>query len=112
MNEIVKVYLSFCVDPFADMISEELTRKSYSFDEWQKGSYVKVDTSCINHIDILEVGDKVDKAIASGTASIDEMRVRLGLPELKTEFSTSHFITKNYALAEDMLNSELQKGGE
>ena len=27
MNEIVKVFLSICIDPLADMISEELTRK-------------------------------------------------------------------------------------
>ena len=106
MNEIVKVFLSFCIDPLADMIGEEFTRQYYSFDEWKNGCYVKVDTSCINHIDILEVGDKVDKVISSGTASIDEMRERLGMPELKTEFSQAHWMTKNYALAEDMLISE------
>ncbi len=106
MNEIVKVFLSFCIDPLADMIGEEFTRQYFSFDEWKNGCCVKVDTSCINHIDILEVGDKVDKAISSGTASIDEMRERLGMPELGTEFSQAHWMTKNYALAEDMLNSE------
>lgn len=106
MNEIVKVFLSFCIDPLADMIGEEFTRQYFSFDEWNNGCSVKVDTSCINHIDILEVGDKVDKAISSGAASIDEMRERLGMPELGTEFSQAHWMTKNYALAEDMLNSE------
>ncbi len=111
MNEIVKVYLSICIDPLADMVSEEITRKYYSFDEWKKGNYVEVDTSCINHIDILEVADKVDKAIASGAFCIDEIRKRLGAAELGTEFSTSHFMTKNYALAEDMLNRAVE-GGE
>ena len=106
MNEIVKVFLSFCIDPLADMIGEEFTRQYFSFDEWKNKCFVKVDTSCINHIDILEVGDKVDKAISSGAASIDEMRERLGMHELGTEFSQAHWMTKNYALAEDMLNSE------
>lgn len=105
MNEIVKVYLSICIDPLADMISEEFTRKYFTFDEWQAGNYVKVDTSCINHIDILEVADKVDKAISSGVTNIDEMRERLGMPELKTEFSQAHWMTKNYALAEDMMTN-------
>ena len=109
MNEIVKVFLSFCIDPLADMIGEEITRQYFSFYEWQAGCGVKVDTSCINHIDILEVGDKVDKAISSGTASIDEMRERLGWPELGTDFSKAHWMTKNYTLAEDMLNGE-EKG--
>ena len=106
MNEIVKVYLSICIDPLADMIGEEFTRKYYSFDEWKNGCRVEVDTSCINHIDILEVADKVDKAISSGCTNIDEMRKRLGMTELGTEFSQAHWMTKNYALAEDMLTTE------
>lgn len=112
MNEIVKVYLSICIDPLADMISEELTRKYYTFEEWQKGYRIEVDTSCINHIDILEVADKVDKAVSSGVANIDEIRNRLGWQALGTEFSTSHFMTKNYALAEDIMAGEPTKGGE
>lgn len=106
MNEIVKVYLSICIDPLADMIGEEITRKYYDFSEWQNGYKVVVDTSCINHVDILEVADKVDKAISSGLTNVDEMRNRLSMPELNTEFSRAHWMTKNYALAEDMLNGE------
>ncbi len=106
MQEIVKVFLSFCIDPKADMISEEITRKYYTFDEWKAGNYVRLDTSCINYVDILEVADKVDKAISSGVTNIDELRERLGMQELGTDFSTSHFITKNYALAEDMLKND------
>jgi HK97 family phage portal protein len=110
MNEIVKVYLSICIDPLADMISEEFTRKYYTFDEWKNGNRIVVDTSCINHVDILEVADKVDKAIASGLCSIDELRPRVMLNPLNTDFSTKHFITKNYELAEKVLNG--QEGGE
>lgn len=105
MNEIVKVYLSICIDPLADMISEEFTRKYFTFDEWKAGSRIEVDTSCINHIDILEVADKVDKAISCGAASIDEIRKRLGWNALETEFSQAHWMTKNYVLAEDMMNN-------
>lgn len=104
MNEIVKVYLSICIDPLADMISEEITRKYFSFAEWKAGNYVRVDTSCINHIDIFEVADKVAKIISSGAMNIDEVRERLGSNALGTEFSTAHWMTKNFALAEDMLN--------
>lgn len=110
MNDIVKVYLSICIDPLADMISEELTRKYFTFDEWKAGCSVEIDTSCINHIDILEVADKVDKAISSGAASIDEIRKRLGWKPLLTEFSTAHWMTKNYALAEDMMT--ISEGSE
>lgn len=110
IDEVFKVFLSEAVDPLADMISEELTRKYYSFDEWKDGNYIEVDTSCIKYVDILEVADKVDKAIASGLCNIDELRKRVRLNALNTDFSTAHFITKNYELASNVLKGE--KGGE
>ena len=104
MNEIVKVFLSFCIDPLADMIGEEITRKYYSYDEWKKGNYVKVDTSCINHVDILDVAQSIYNAVGSGVVNIDDMRNRLGWQPLSTEFSTSYFLSKNFVPADDMLN--------
>lgn len=111
MNEIVKVYLSFCIDPLADMISEEFTRKYYSFNEWKAGNYIKVDTSCINHVDILEVANEVYNLVGAGF-SLDELRDRLDKQKLNTEFSRTHFLSKNFVPAEDMLNPETMKGGE
>ena len=116
MNEIVKVFLTFCIDPIADMISEETTRKtSEGYDNWTKGNYVKVDTSTINHIDILDVAEKADKLIASGTCCIDEVREIIGFDKLNTKFSQQHFITKNYDTVENRLIGDGQNnngGGE
>lgn len=113
MKEIRNAFLSDCIDPFAAMISEEITRKYYTFEEWQKGCEVVVDTSCVNHIDLFEIMANVDKGIASGFICVDETRKAAGLRELKTDFSTSYFMTKNYMPAEDMLNNlETGKGGE
>lgn len=116
MNEIVKVFLTFCIDPIADMISEETTRKtSGGYDNWTKGNYVKVDTSTINHIDILDVAEKADKLIASGTCCIDEVREIIGFDRLNTKFSQQHFITKNYDTVENRLIGDGQNnngGGE
>lgn len=109
INDIVKVFLAFAVDPVAQMISTELTRKRYSYNEWQNGSYVEVDTSRISYADILECSDKVDKAIASGITNIDELRPRFRLKPLNTDFSQAHFMTKNYELAENMLKN-LEEG--
>ena len=111
MNEIVKVYLSICIDPLADMIGEEFTRKYYTFEEWKKGNYIQVDTSCINHVDILEVADKIYNAVGSGVANIDDMRKRLGWKPLDTDFSKQFFVTKNYVPAKEMLNATAE-GGE
>ena len=104
MNEIVKIYLSICIDPLADMISEEITRKTADFARWKAGNYVRLDTSRINHVDVLEVADNIDKAISCGAFCIDEIRQLLGFDALNTEFSKTHFVTKNYANAQDFLH--------
>lgn len=112
IKEIVKVYLTFCIEPLADMLSEEFTRKKYNFNEWKNGCRVEVDTSCINYVDILEDAPNADKAIACGLTTIDELRPRVRLPQKNTDFSTAHFITKNYDLAENVLKNIDGEGGE
>ena len=110
MQEIVKVYLSFCIDPLADMLGEELTRKTNTFKTWNGGkNCIKVDTSRINHFDILDVADKADKLVASGVCSIDEVRRVLDMPALGTEFSQKHWITKNYSDVSDSLHEGVEK---
>lgn len=113
INDIVKIFLTFCIDPIADMISEEITRKtSIDYDNWAKGNYVKVDTSTINHIDILDVAEKVDKLIASGPLCIDDIRELLGMQPLNTEFSRQHWITKNYDTVENRLIGDVKSNNE
>ena len=107
VTEVVNQFLTFAVDPLADMIEEELTRKTNTFETWSKGNYIEIDTTCINHIDILNVAEKVDKLISSGTCNIDEVRSKVGMNPLNTDFSKTHWITKNYSTSENAL-----KGGE
>lgn len=108
MKEIVKVFLTFAIDPLADMIEEEFTRKTNTFDTWSKKKrLVLVDTTLIEHIDIFEIAEKIDKVLATGLFNIDELRVMLDRLPLNTEFSKKHFITKNYTDVE-----KAQQGGE
>ena len=106
LDTTINQFLTFCIDPIADMMSEELTMKIYGkFESWNKGNYIVVDTSSILHIDVLDIADKADKLIASGICSIDEARKIIGFNALDEEYSTIHFMTKNYDTAENMLNS-------
>lgn len=110
-NDVLNQFLTFAVDPIAKMMSDELTRKSFTFEEWAAGSRVIVDTKCINHVDIFNVADKIDKLISSGVFTIDAVLSALGYQPLETEFSQAHYITKNYELAEEGMN-RMSKGGE
>ena len=106
INDMINMYLTFAIDPLADMIGEEITRKVYPFEAWKRGSYVKVDTSCISHVDILDVADKVNQAIASGVVCVDDMRDRIGKPPLDNELGKMHFVTRNYATPEEILTQK------
>lgn len=106
ISDITNMFLTFAIDPFADMLSEEITRKVFSYTEWKNGNYVKCDTSSISHVDILDVADKVDKAISSGVVCIDEVRHRLDMEILGNDFGQKHFVTKNYADADTALTEE------
>lgn len=109
--EVVRQFLTFAVDPIAQMMGDELTRKSFSYEDWEQGSRIVVDTKRINHVDIFDVADKVDKLVSSGVFTIDDVLTSLGYQPLDTEFSTARFMTKNYELAEDALR-QLTGGGE
>lgn len=106
MKEVMNTFITNVIDPYAKMIERELTRKE-GYQSWKEGNYAKVDTSKINHIDILEVAEKLDKLISSGTTCIDETRALIDMEALNTDFSKTHFITKNYDTVENRL-----KGGE
>lgn len=110
MNEIVKVYLSICIDPLAQMISEELTRKTTTFESWQAGDRVVVDTSRINHVDILEVADSIDKLVSSGAFNQDDVRKRAGYEPKPDGSGQTYYVTKNYASEGEALSAP--EGGE
>lgn len=111
-NDVVNQFLTFAVDPIAVMFSDELTRKSFTYAEWRSGSKVVVDTKRINHVDIFNVATGIEKLVGSGALCIDDILIALGYPPLKTEFSTAHFVTKNFSRAEDALNPLSGEGGE
>ncbi|MBS6601174.1 MAG: phage portal protein [Clostridium sp.] len=100
MADIEKVtdnFLTFCIDPLVDMINSEINRKRYGKKAYLEGSKLEIDTTCIKHIDVFSIAEKVDKLIASGMYSIDELRKKLKDTILETEWSEKHWITKNYS---------------
>lgn len=105
INDMINMFLTFTIDPLADMIGEEITRKMYPYSEWKKGNYVKCDTSCIKHVDILDVAHAVSEAISSGAVVIDEMRCRLDMKPYGDEFGQMRFFTRNFATEKEVLKS-------
>lgn len=116
IDKVTKQFLTFTIEPIASMISEELSAKLYDgFIGFQKGDYVRIDTSDIQHISILEMATAIDKLISSGAFTINEVRALTGYNKVNEEYGDVHFITKNYSTMDAMLNpvdDEPTKGGE
>lgn len=107
VDKVTNNFLTFGVDPIVDLISEEINRKRYG-KAVLKGSRVEIDTTCIKHIDIFSVAEKIDKLISTGMYSIDGLLEKVGEVPLGTEWSEKHWITKNYS---EISQIDL-KGGE
>lgn len=109
MADIVGSFLTFGVDPYADMITEALNKRA-GIENYMAGNYYQVDTSKILHRDIFDVAADVSNLISSGVKCIDEVREMLGDAPLNTDWSRKHFITKNFEEIERFLSSA--EGGE
>lgn len=110
IEKVTDNYLTFCIDPIIDMMGEEVNRKRYRKVAFLDGSKLKIDSTCIRHIDLFSISQAFDKLIASGGYSIDELRIKCGDVELNTPWSKKHWITKNYQDIE--IVDEGLKGGE
>ena len=100
-------FLTFCINPIAELLADEINSKMYTKNEYLEGTRLVVDTRLIKSVDISVMANAVDKFLLSGTHSIDENRDMLGEEPLNEEFSTKYYVTKNYASSE-----EVMKGGE
>ncbi|WP_312288132.1 phage portal protein [Terrisporobacter sp.] len=107
VDKITENLLSFGIDPLVDMLVEEINRKRFGKKAYLKGSYLDIDTTCIKHIDVFAIADKIDKLIADGVYSIDGILRKIGEPPLKTEWSEKHWITKNYSGIENLEGGEV-----
>ena len=105
------IMLTNCIDPLAEQVSKELSVKLFSSDERIKGCSIVIDTTNVKHNDLFDIASGADKLIASGAASIDEVRHHAGLKEINEAWSQQHYITKNYATA-DVIMNEGTEGGE
>lgn len=110
VKDIMDVFLTLAVDPFADVITEVLNKRATVW-EYVKGNYYRVDTGKIKHRDIFDLAPNIEKLIGSGIHDIDEIREELDMAALNTDWSKRHWMTKNIARVEDVANG-ITEGGE
>lgn len=109
ITNLTDYFLTFCIDPLCDLITEELNRKMYGSVEYLKGNHLIIDTTAVKHIDLFYVANNIDKLISSSMYSVNELRLKLGDTSINEEWANNHVITKNYTSVDDL---ESMRGGE
>lgn len=100
-------FLSNCIDPLADQLSEEINRKRYGYEAWKRGDFLRVDTSAIEHFNLFDNAESVEKLIGSGYSYNDVQRAAAG-HEINEPWANQHFLTKNFAKAEELLKGDAE----
>ena len=109
-SKAIDQLLTFCVDPLVDMLQEEINRKRNGYSGFSQGTYLKIDTKSIKHVDLLSVATAIDKLIGSGCFCINDIRKAVGDEPIDEPWANQHFITKNYETVENALTA--LEGGE
>lgn len=108
VSEVTNNLLTFCIDPITDLLQTEINRKLYG-KAVLKGSKMVIDTTCILHVDVFTIADKIDKLLSDGIYSIDEIRAKIKESSLNKDWSEKHWITKNLS---EITKIDDVKGGE
>lgn len=98
----MKAYIKFCIGPLLKKIQDELNAKL------DLGANEYIDVKGITNNNIVDKAEAVDKLVASGAFTRNEVRELFGFERADDEELDKYVITKNYETVEDSAT----KGGE
>jgi len=100
-------FLTFCVNPLAELLTDEINRKMYGKEKYLERTYMKLDTSRIRAVDIKDIANALDVLVRIGAYCVDDCLEVLGMEPFNTDWSQARFITKNY----EPIEKALEGGG-
>lgn len=106
----IDIFLMFCINPIAKLIANEINRKLYGVNSYNKKTYVKIDTNKIKNVDLKTLSSSADLLFRIGVNSINDNRSLLGKEKINETWADEHYVTKNYQSVLSI--NENAKGGE
>lgn len=94
----IKAFLKFCINPLIKKIQDELNAKLLTKQRFLKGSRIEV--RGIAEKSVIENAESVDKLVASGAFTRNEVRELFGHERVDNPELDKFLITKNYQSAE------------
>lgn len=104
LEKSMKAYIKFCNSPLLKKLSDELNAKLITKNDYIAGK--KIEVKGIREKSIIENAEAVDKLVASGTFTRNEVRVFFGEERADDPELDKYLITKNYQTVDSA------KGGE
>lgn len=96
-------FLTFCINPLAKLIQDEINRKMYGKEHFIENNYVKADTTNIKAVDLRDIANSIDLLTRNGAMTIDDILRTLGKEPIGGDIGQMRFITKNYELLDKVL---------
>ena len=96
ISSAMRKYVGDCLVPLTEVIRCEINRKRYTVGDIERGTMLVIDTTQAIYVDWLTAASGIDKLVASGALSVNEVRVLLRLPAIDEEWANRHYLTKNY----------------
>lgn len=100
----IKAYIRFCIKPLVKKIKDELNAKLIDEADYKKG--LRLDVNGVSELNPIELAASVDKLVASGTWSRNEIREKFGDERVDDPELDKYVLTKNYQTIDN------SKGGE
>lgn len=98
IDSLMKAYTKFCLGPINKMIEDELNAKFISKSDYLKGDRIKV--VGIQATSVIENAEAVDKLVASGAYTRNEVRELFGGERSDNPALDEFVLTKNYQSVE------------
>lgn len=102
----IKAYIKFCIGPLVKKIQDELNTKLLDKEEFLNGKRIEV--RGITEKSVIENSEAVDKLVASGAFTRNEVRELFGHERVDNPALDEFLVTKNYTSAEGGEKNEAQ----
>ncbi|MCG7342224.1 phage portal protein [Staphylococcus auricularis] len=97
-------YMKFCVNPLIEKVTDELNAKLLSEKESKSGVYIQA--SSIDEYNPIEKSEAIDKLVASGAFTRNEVRKMTGYGQVDDPEMDEFILTKNYQTQKDVEDEE------
>ena len=94
-KDAVNNFLTFCINPLAKLITDEINRKMYGYKLYKERTYAKLDTSNIKTVDLKDIANSIDLLNRNGALTINDILRALGKEPIGGDIGAMRFITRN-----------------